>query len=77
MKVFARHYPDDYPEAEALVILYKSGLKAIEVPVDMRPRQGGITSISPLRGAYYMVNVALAIFVDVFRKYGHVRTGDA
>ncbi|MFP6614816.1 MAG: hypothetical protein VCB26_00300 [Candidatus Hydrogenedentota bacterium] len=31
---FARTYPDDYPEAEALVIMHKRGLKAVEIPVD-------------------------------------------
>ncbi len=67
--LFAQHYPEDYPEAEALVILHKSGLKAVEIPVNMSPRQGGTTSIKPRKAAYYMVKVALAIFVDLFRKY--------
>lgn len=67
--VFARHYPDDYPEAEALVILHKSGLRAAEVPVEMHARRGGQTSIGPRRAAYYMVKVALAIFIDLFRKF--------
>lgn len=67
--LFANHYPDDYPEAEALVILHKAGLKAVEIPVDMNARQGGTTSIRPLDAAYYMVKVALAIFIDVFRRF--------
>jgi hypothetical protein len=69
LSLFVHHYPDDYPEAEALVILYKAGLKAVEIPVDMNDRQGGVTSIRPLKAAYYMVKVAFAIFVDLFRKY--------
>jgi len=69
ISVFARDYPDDYPEAEALVILHKSGLKAAETPVEMLPRQGGTSSISPRHAFYYMVKVGLAIFVDVFRKH--------
>ncbi|MEA3365682.1 MAG: glycosyltransferase family 2 protein, partial [Candidatus Hydrogenedentes bacterium] len=69
VRLFANHYPDDYPEAEALVILHKAGLKAIEIPVNMNARQGGITSIGPLDAAYYMVKVALAIFIDVFRRF--------
>lgn len=66
---FAHHYPDDYPEAESLVLLHMHGLKAGEVPVTMQPRQGGVTSISPPHAAYYIVKVALAIFVDLFRSY--------
>jgi len=67
--LFARRYPDDYPEAEALVILHKSGLRPVEMPVEMSPRQGGKTSISPKHAVYYMIKVGLAIFVDVFRKF--------
>jgi hypothetical protein len=70
IRAFAQHYPEDYPEAEALVILHKSGLKAAEIPVEMRPRQGGRTSIRPMHAAYYMIKVGLAIFLDVFRKFG-------
>jgi glycosyltransferase involved in cell wall biosynthesis len=75
ISVFAQHYPDDYPEAEALVILHKAGLKVAETPVEMNPRQGGKTSINALRAAYYMVKVALAIFVDLFRKFSHSHGG--
>jgi len=71
LRLFANHYPDDYPEAEALVILHKAGLKAVEIPVNMSPRQGGTTSITALHAAYYMVKVALAIFIDVFRRFTH------
>jgi hypothetical protein len=69
ISIFARQYPEDYPEAEALVILHKSGLSAAEVPVEMRPRQGGRTSIRPPHAFYYMIKVALAIFIDLFRKF--------
>ena len=66
---FAHYYPDDYPEAESLVLLHMQDLKAGEVPVTMAPRQGGETSIKPPHAAYYIVKVALAIFVDLFRSY--------
>ncbi|MCH7908965.1 MAG: glycosyltransferase family 2 protein [Candidatus Hydrogenedentes bacterium] len=68
LSVFAQYYPDDYPEAEALVFVYRHGLRAAEVPVDMRPRQGGQTSISPRKAAYYIVKVSLAIFIGLFKK---------
>jgi len=68
--VFARHYPEDYPEPESLVVLHKYGLTAAETPVEMHARQGGATSIDPKNAAYYMVKVALAILIDVFRKFG-------
>lgn len=70
--VVARSYPEDYPEPEALVILHKHGLKVVEIPVQMHPRQGGVTSIRPHGAAYYMVKVGLAVFIDLFRKYAPV-----
>lgn len=72
---FARSYPEDYPEAEALVLLHKAGLKAAELPVEMLPRQGGRTSISPRNAAYYMIKVGLAIFINVFRRNTRVSEG--
>jgi len=67
--IFAHSYPEDYPEPEALVILHRHGLRAAEVPVAMLPRQGGESSIRPLGALYYMIKVALAIFIDLFRHY--------
>lgn len=69
LEVFARTYPEDYPEPEALVILHRCGLRAAEVPVNMRPRQGGETSIKAHRALYYMLKVGMAIFVDLFRRF--------
>ena len=69
LELFADKYPEDYPEAEALVIMHKSGLRAVEVPVQMNQRQGGNSSIKPQHAAYYMVKVGLAIFINVFRKF--------
>ena len=70
--IVARNYPEDYPEPEVLVILHKHGLKVIEIPVQMHPRQGGVTSIRPHGAAYYMVKVGLAIVIDIFRRYAPV-----
>jgi glycosyltransferase involved in cell wall biosynthesis len=72
--VVAGNYPEDYPEPEALVILHKHGLRAVEIPVEMRPRQGGVTSIRPHGAAYYMVKVGLAVLIDIFRRYAPAGT---
>jgi hypothetical protein len=40
----------------------------VEVPVEMRERAGGRSSITTLRSVYYMVKVLLAIFVGLFRR---------
>ena len=66
--LFARDYPHDYPEVEATVMVFRHRLRLVEVPVAMRERGGGRSSITTLRSIYYMVKVLLAIFVGLFRR---------
>jgi glycosyltransferase involved in cell wall biosynthesis len=66
--LFARDYPHDYPEVEATVMVFRHRLRLLEVPVTMRERGGGRSSITSLRSIYYMVKVLLAIFVGLFRR---------
>jgi len=66
--LFARDYPHDYPEVEATVMAFRSRLRLVEVPVSMRERGGGRSSITALRSIYYMVKVLLALFVGLFRR---------
>ena len=68
IRFFSHHYPDDYPEVEALVLLHKLGFSIMEVPVRMEDRTGGKSSITPIRSIYYMIKVLLAIFVDLLKK---------
>jgi hypothetical protein len=65
---FSRTYPDDYPEVESLVLLHKMNLRMEEVPVTMRGRTGGKSSITPMRSVYYMIKVLMAIFIDLLKK---------
>lgn len=66
--LFAADYPHDYPEVEATLMLVKHRLRLKEVPVSMRERMGGRSSITAARSVYYMVKVLLAIFVGIFRR---------
>ena len=67
--LFASDYPHDYPEVEATVMVVKHQLRLKEVPVAMRERTSGRSSITALRSVYYMVKVTLALVVSVFRRY--------
>jgi|SRR5215211_72523 len=69
IRLFAADYPHDYPEVEATVVLTRYGLKMIEVPVQMRIRETGNSSITAVRSVYYMVKVLLALFIGLFRRY--------
>jgi glycosyltransferase involved in cell wall biosynthesis len=69
LRLFAAQYPHDYPEVESIVLLSRHGLRLLEVPVQMRVREAGNSSITAFRSAYYMVKVLLALFVGLFRRY--------
>jgi glycosyltransferase involved in cell wall biosynthesis len=67
--LFAGDYPSDYPEVEATLLVLKHRLRLTEVPVQMRERTHGESSITFLRSVYYMLKVTLALFVAMFRRY--------
>ena len=68
MKMFAYDYPKDYPEPESVVAVLRKGGKVKEIPVIMRERNGGVSSISIKRSIYYMIKVSLAILIERIRK---------
>lgn len=67
--LFANDYPRDYPEPESIVALLKRKKKVIEVPVQMKERQGGVSSIRLWNSVYYMIKVSIAILVECSRTY--------
>ncbi len=76
IELFAHHYPHDYPEVEAVLILHRHRLRMREIPVKMYARGGGISSISTGKSAYYMVKVLLALFVGLGRRRPMIDLGD-
>ncbi len=68
IEFLSRIYPTDYPEPEAVILLGRNGFKIKEIPVAMKKRQWGRSSISGLRSVYYMTKVILAIFITSIRK---------
>jgi hypothetical protein len=68
IRLFAGDYPHDYPEVEGMVMTIKHRLRLEEVPVRMRERAHGRSSITALRSVYYMARVLLALFVGLFRR---------
>jgi glycosyltransferase involved in cell wall biosynthesis len=76
IELFARDYPHDYPEVEAVLLLHFHRLRSREVPVRMRARQSGVSSINASRSVYYMVKVLLAILVGLMRARPAVESGE-
>lgn len=68
MKFFSENYPNDYPEPESVVAILKRRKKVEEIPVIMRERTGGVSSISPKKSIYYMIKVTMAILIECIRK---------
>lgn len=68
MKIFADDYPKDYPEPESVVAILRKRKRVKEIPVIMKARKGGISSISPKKSIYYMIKVTLAILIECIRK---------
>ncbi len=67
IELFAENYPSDYPEPETAVTVLDAGYTIEEIPVIMRARQGGVSSITMKKGVYYMVKVTMAIIIERLR----------
>jgi hypothetical protein len=67
IELLSRHYSDDYPEPDAIILLKKHGLAICEVGVEMRVREHGVSSITPLKSPYYMAKVILSILFSSIR----------
>lgn len=65
---FAKNYPTDYPEPESVVSILCKKAKVKEIPVIMKERAGGKSSITLFKGAYYMIKVSIAIVLARLNK---------
>lgn len=63
IEIFSEDYPHDFPEPESIVQIVMNKGKIEEVPVIMKERQGGVSSIGFLKSIYYMIKVTLAIII--------------
>lgn len=68
MAEFAKDYPKDYPEPETAVTVLHCGMKIEEIPVVMKERARGVSSISMKKSVYYMVKVSMAIIIERMRR---------
>jgi glycosyltransferase involved in cell wall biosynthesis len=59
-------YPTDYPDADILILLHRTGYRVREVPVQMRPSPGQ-SMHSGHHSLYYVYKMLLSIFVTLLR----------
>lgn len=68
ISLFAKKFPQDYPEPEAILLAKQAGGRIQEVPVQMRKRTSGVSSIRYVRTLYYLIKVTIAILLDLIKK---------
>lgn len=59
-------YPSDYPDADILILLHRSGFTVREVPVQMRPSTN-VSMHSGHKSLYYVYKMTLSILVTLLR----------
>ncbi len=68
IEFYSEHYAQDFPEPEAIVMALVNGFRVTEVPVGMREREAGKSSIHTLVSVYYMVKVSMAVLIAGVHK---------
>lgn len=68
------HYPAEYlgDTIDSLVVAIRSGLTVTQVPVEMRPRQGGTPSHHPFKAAVYLGRSFFALAFALTRRRSRV-----
>ena len=61
-------FPDDYPDADVLITVFRTGLTLREVPVQMYPRVGGVSMHRGGRAAYYAYKMMLTLTLLPVRR---------
>ena len=59
LQVFTGSFPLEYPEIRALVVLQRKRFRFEEVPVRMRKRKAGRSTITAIKSLYYIIHVLL------------------
>ena len=68
MALFARSYPHDYPEPEALALLSRLGFRFREIGAVFRPRLAGTSTIGEFGTLFFAFKVFLALCVGRARN---------
>jgi hypothetical protein len=68
LRLLGGHHPAGYAEPELLLFLRRNGLQVSEVPIKMRPRTAGRTSLTATRTLLAFARTALAFVVVPFRQ---------
>jgi glycosyltransferase involved in cell wall biosynthesis len=76
LRLLGRNHPAGYAEPELVMFLHRNGLRLAEVPIRMRPRLAGQTSLTTPRAALAFARTMLAIVVVPLRRLAEGSIGD-
>ena len=68
LRLLARHHPTGYAEPELILLLHRNKLRTGEVPVRIRPRLRGRTSLTPMRAVVAVGRTLVALSVAPGRR---------
>jgi hypothetical protein len=68
LRLLSGHHPAGYAEPELVLFLHRNGLRVAEVPIRMRPRTAGRTSLTAARAILALARTALALVVVPLRR---------
>jgi glycosyltransferase involved in cell wall biosynthesis len=76
LALLARHHPNGYGEPELVLLLSRNAVTVVEIPIRMRPRLSGRTSLTAPRAAIALARTMLALIVVPFRGLVEGQPGD-
>jgi glycosyltransferase involved in cell wall biosynthesis len=76
LRLLSRHHPAGYAEPELLLFLSRNRLRVSEIPIRMRPRIAGRTSLTAPRAVFALARTALAFVIVPFRQLVEGRMHD-
>ena len=65
--MLANHHPTGYPEPELMLLLHRNRMRTMELPVRMRERVTGRSSLDAIRTSLAMFRVLLALLIVPMR----------
>jgi glycosyltransferase involved in cell wall biosynthesis len=68
LRLLSGHHPAGYAEPELWLFLNRNGLEVAEIPIRMRPRTAGRTSLTASRALLAVARTALALVIVPFRQ---------
>jgi hypothetical protein len=76
LRLLRHHHPGGYAEPELVLLLDRNRLRVVEVPIRMRRRLSGRTSLTPVRATLALARTAFALLIVPFRRVIAEQTGD-